>query len=170
MRAGRASLAVLLILVAPLATYFVPFAYASTTQSTYVVVSPNVVPGANSEATIVVKCSSPSDSALHFFLSGDDASHGFGYGGARVLDSSGAVAVTGENPNGFEIFVNNYNNFAAFGETAFIICQSPITVAGVGVPEFGQLYLAIALGAMVFFFFSRRYPKRNPGSGAITGP
>src|SRR6267378_6028716 len=80
---------------------FVPFAYASTTQSTYVVVSPNVVPGANSEATIVVKCSSPSDSALHFFLSGDDASHGFGYGGARVLDSSGAVAVTGENPNGF---------------------------------------------------------------------
>jgi hypothetical protein len=42
----------------------------------------------------------------------------------------------------------------------YIICQSPITVAGVGVPEFGSLYVAIALGAVVYFMLSRRFGRR----------
>jgi hypothetical protein len=30
----------------------------------------------------------------------------------------------------------------------------------VGVPEFGSLYVAIALGALVYFMLSKRYARR----------
>jgi hypothetical protein len=42
---------------------------------------------------------------------------------------------------------------------AFAICQTPITVAGIGVPEFGSFYVAIALGAVVYFMLSRRLAR-----------
>jgi hypothetical protein len=41
------------------------------------------------------------------------------------------------------------------------ICMTPVTVAGIGVPEFGSLYAAIALGAVVYFMLSR-YSSRKP--------
>ena len=41
-----------------------------------------------------------------------------------------------------------------------IVSQSPITVAGVTIPEFGSLYVAIALAALVYFGLFRHYMKR----------
>ena len=41
-----------------------------------------------------------------------------------------------------------------------MVCQTPVTVAGVGVPEFGSLYAAIALGAVAYFMLSRRLTRR----------
>ena len=43
---------------------------------------------------------------------------------------------------------------------AVAVCQTPIIVAGIGVPQFGSLYVAIALGALVYFMLSRRYVRR----------
>jgi hypothetical protein len=40
-----------------------------------------------------------------------------------------------------------------------IICQTPVTVAGIGVPQFGSLYVAIALGAVAYFLMSRRFAR-----------
>jgi hypothetical protein len=37
------------------------------------------------------------------------------------------------------------------------VCQTPVTVAGVSVPEFGSLYVAIALGAVLYFLLARRF-------------
>jgi len=45
----------------------------------------------------------------------------------------------------------------------------PITVAGIGVPEFGSLYIAIALGAVLYFLLARRYSGR-PTISAQVGP
>jgi hypothetical protein len=49
-----------------------------------------------------------------------------------------------------------------------IICQSAVTLpAGIGVPEFGSLYVAIALGAVVYFMMSRRFARRPTMSGQV---
>ncbi len=39
-------------------------------------------------------------------------------------------------------------------------CQTPITVGGIGVPEFSSLYVAIALGAVAYFMLSRHFTRR----------
>jgi hypothetical protein len=51
--------------------------------------------------------------------------------------------------------------------TAQVTCQSPITVAGIGVPQFGSLYVAIALGVVVYFILSRRYAGRPTISAQV---
>jgi len=43
---------------------------------------------------------------------------------------------------------------------AQVICQTPINVAGIGVPQFGSLYVAIALGAVLYFLLSKRFAGR----------
>jgi hypothetical protein len=50
---------------------------------------------------------------------------------------------------------------------AEVICQTPLTVAGIGVPEFGSLYVAIALGAVVYFVMSRRLARRPTMSAIV---
>jgi hypothetical protein len=41
-----------------------------------------------------------------------------------------------------------------------VVCQTPIAaVAGVSVPQFGSLYVAIALGAVAYFMLSRRFAR-----------
>jgi hypothetical protein len=47
----------------------------------------------------------------------------------------------------------------AIAFTAGAVCQTPITVAGIGVPEFGSLYMAIALGAVAYFLMARRLAR-----------
>jgi hypothetical protein len=49
----------------------------------------------------------------------------------------------------------------------WVVCQTPITVAGIGVPEFGSLYVAIALGAVVYFVMSRRLARRPTMSAIV---
>jgi hypothetical protein len=46
---------------------------------------------------------------------------------------------------------------APYVSYVYVVCQTPITVAGIGVPQFGSLYIAIALGAVVYFLLVRRY-------------
>jgi hypothetical protein len=42
----------------------------------------------------------------------------------------------------------------------YAVCQMPIAVGGISVPEFGSLCVAIALGAVAYFMLSRRFARR----------
>jgi hypothetical protein len=151
----KRALVLALALTLPLALYGIPYAYAATTQSTYVVRGFLSIP-ANGNNSIALRCSSPSDSTLHFAAAGGTA--GVSVTEAIWLNSFGNAPATGDIPNGWEIFMHNPNN-GIDDTTVWIACQSPITVAGIGVPQFGSLYVAIALGAILYFLLSRRFAR-----------
>jgi len=163
----RRALVLALALMLPLAFYGIPYAYAASTQSTYVRVADRVLAG-NDGSTLVLQCASPSDYTQHYTVGDKNLFAALSVDGAFILDSAGNPAAANENPNGWAIHVSNHNSFAV---TLWfqIICQSPITVAGIGVPEFGSLYVAIALGALVYFMLTRRMAKR-PLLGTTSAP
>jgi hypothetical protein len=80
---------------------------------------------------------------------------------------SGATpTTTGQTPDGwfFQGVNNDVNDNTA---SVWVVCQTPITVAGIGVPQFGSLYVAIALGAVVYFMVARRFGRRPTISAQI---
>ena len=155
----KRAIAVALALTLPLAFYGIPYAYAATVSSSYVVTAVNTV-SIGSEIDASVHCNS-----------GDYATGGGvnpQEGGAVVSRSyplffDGAlyhVVVTGSQPNAwYGDVVSTAGLQDAFGIQVYVVCQSPITIAGIGVPEFGSLYVAIALGAVVYFMLSRRFAR-----------
>jgi len=159
----RRALVLALALTLPLALYGVPYAYATTVaQTTYMVIT-NYVIAPFDVASHKIQCTSASDSALHY---GSGAPGPAPLNRAWALNTVGDAAVTGENPNGWFIELRSTVNADLF-TNAYIICQSPITVAGIGVPEFGSLYVAIALGAVVYFMLSKRFNRRPTISASI---
>ena len=166
----RTALILVLALALPLAFYGIPYASAVVAQTTYVVEGgPHTIPP-HGTFNMNIQCSSPSDSALHFFTGTTTLTTPTTIINnqpplfAIPLNSAGAIALTGDNPNGFVIGFRN--NFEVVGDNVrgWIICQSPITIAGISVPEFGSLYLAIALSAVVYFFLARRNTAAKPVS------
>jgi hypothetical protein len=150
----KRAVVVALALTLPLALYGVPFAYAASTQTTYVVkLNQNV----DREYIQIVKCLSPSDYTQHYSVGSNDLNPVTTY--AAILNSNGDFAGTGDIPNGWYIHIYNNNGFTITFMLQ-IICQSPITVAGIGVPEFGSLYVAIALGAVIYFMMASRFAGR----------
>jgi hypothetical protein len=114
---------------------------------------------ANSDGSLQAQCSSTSDFTQHYNIYQQD---GISVKFSSALNSGGTFANTGENPNGWGITVHNSNSVPIL-EFLQIICQSPITaVAGVSVPEFGSLYVAIALGAVIYFALSRQHAGKRP--------
>jgi hypothetical protein len=160
----RRALVLALALTLPLALYGIPYAYALTTQSTYVVLFGDNI-AAHGQIVDVVRCSSPTDSTQHFAL--------FLFSpftmtviGSSLTNSAGGEASTGEIPNGWAVILHNPEaSPQAVGVQ--IICQTPITVAGIGVPQFGSLYVAIALGAVVYFMMARRFAGRPTVSAQV---
>jgi hypothetical protein len=152
----RGALVLVLALMLPLGLYGIPYAYAAGTQSTYLVRA-DVTVGPVSETVTIVKCLNPSDFTLHFeappLNTGDTIS-------ATWVNSGGGTPSTGDIPNGWRFLTDNPDHFSTIDFPVFIACQSPIAVAGIGVPEFGSLYVAIALGAVVYFMLSRRFARR----------
>jgi len=156
----RRALVLALALTLPLALYGIPYAYAVTTQSTYVKQDQGVVP-ASSSLAFHLQCSSSSDFTQHW-SSEHERSNLVEIRAVDALNNNGLTALNGDNPNGWLIVIHNPSSSNAIFESVQIICQSPITtVAGVGVPEFGSLYVAIALGALVYFMLARRSAKRS---------
>jgi hypothetical protein len=155
----RRALVAALALTVPLLLYGVPYAYAVTTSSTYLV---NDFAGSTTNSLVVrVHCNT-----------GDYATGG----GAEALGAD-VVAVSFSEPlffDGTNYFIavsGQPNAWVGGGHTtsganvemivrAWVVCQTPITVAGIGVPEFGFLYVAIALGAVVYFMLARRFAGR----------
>jgi hypothetical protein len=157
----RKAVALALALTLPLALYGIPYAYALTTQNTYVVKSSIDLTTGVGSATAM--CSSPTDSTQHYGYT----NQGFG---RTVLDafpvnSGGTEAATGQTPNGWHVVMSSSPGAVS---DLYIICQSAITVAGIGVPEFGSLYVAIALGAVAYFVLSRHF-KASPAIPAKVG-
>lgn len=75
-------------------------------------------------------------------------------GGALVSDLEPNPSVPGTTPTGYSLVVTNENAVIGLNMDVWAVCQTPITVAGIGVPEFGSLYAAIALAAVVYFGLS----------------
>jgi hypothetical protein len=97
--------------------------------------------------------------------SGDVATGG-GY--TTPYYSAGAqVFVDSTWPNTFAGATNSWSieefnpGDATIGQVyVMVVCQTPVTVAGIGVPQFSSLYAAIALGAVAYFIMARRFAGR----------
>jgi hypothetical protein len=158
----RRAIVLALALTLPLALYGIPFAYAATTstQSTYTVTKELTIPAGSLNALVNLRCLNPTDYTDHFSTNPSNPTD-VHVRGSLLLSSSGATAATGDNPNGWEIDLqNSYSGDLV--ATVQIVCQTPVTVsvAGIGVPEFGSLYVAIALGAVLYFLMARRFARR----------
>jgi hypothetical protein len=149
----RRALVVALALTLPLALYGVPYAYATITSSSYV--NNNSSTTNDTTGGVRANCNS-----------GDYATGG----GYMVNDASVGVLTSeptvgghfpnpGQTPDSHTMSYFNGKG-VTFTAYAFVICQTPITVAGIGVPQFGSLYFAIALGAVAYFMLSRRFGRR----------
>jgi len=164
----RRALVVALALTLPLALYSIPYAYASTISSDYVVKGSLTVTFGTPNF-INLLCN-PGDYAVSGgyepqSTSGDrEAPHV----AASFPTLLGLGPTTGQTPNGwfFEETLDIPGTGTATG-TVWVVCQSPITVAGIGVPQFGSLYVAIALSAVVYFMVSRRFARRPTISAQI---
>jgi hypothetical protein len=153
-----------LALTIPLILYSVPYAYASVTSSAYVIHSSFFVV-AQSYNNVIIGCNI-----------GDYAVSG-GYATAAIVTiaqsqptKGGAPFLSnGNRPDGWQI--TGFNTASLGGTTesvdAWVVCQTPVTVAGIGVPEFGSLYVVIALGAIVYFMLSRRFARQPAVSAQV---
>jgi hypothetical protein len=146
-------------LTLPLALYGIPYAYATTVGSTYTKYAVGDATAANPNITVKAACNS-----------GDYATGGAGIAtDPHVVVQSyptagGTGASLGQTPDGWAAsFADPVG--VLYEATIYVVCQTPITVGGVGVPEFGSFYAAIALGAMVYFLISR-HSNRGPEMSA----
>jgi len=156
----RRALILALALTVPLALWGIPYVYAATTSSSYVAYTGFTVSGPG-EGNAIASCN-PGDYAT-----------GGGYGligtDSHVRDFYPNPNTAGGTPTGYYIdVITSASGLIEF--QVFAICQTPITVAGIGVPQFGSLYIAIALGALVYFALSRRYSKRVSISSPTSSP
>ena len=144
------ALVLALALTVPLVLYGIPYAYATT---------------ASSSLTYVNSVYTTTGYASVYCNPGDYATGGGGSGyssltplwvSAPLTGNPGLYSATGDHPDGWVVDFSTAPS-TGFTDHAYVICQSPITVAGVTAPEFGQLYIAIALGALVYFLMARRY-------------
>jgi hypothetical protein len=165
----RRALVVALALTLPLVTYGIPYAYAVSTQSTYIAESDFLNVAAGGYHTFIAQCSNPSDYTQKFAIrEGSDNFPSFPNVNGVLLNSVGNhLPSPGDVPNGWQVTVQNTYSTAVQMQLE-IICQSAVTLpAGIGVPEFGSFYVAIALGAVVYFMMSRRFARRPTMSGQV---
>src|SRR3989442_12114198 len=132
---SKLTIAWIAFLVIPLALYFVPYSYALSSSSYTVQDTVVVPPHMTAETT-------------PFCNTGDYVTGG-GYllngqlGDVLILVSR--PFVPGTNPSGWN--VQGYDQSSQTSVTdsivAYAVCQRPVMVAGIGVPEFGNFYIAI---------------------------
>jgi len=156
----RRALVLALALMVPLALYGIPYAYATTSSTDYAVVFFLSV-RTQDTAGINVPCNAGDYAVSGGYLPGFIGPAG---GEANIAASyptlNGIKANVGETPNGWFFVGSNNSPLVGGGSqsaTVWAVCQTPITVAGIGVPQFGSLYVAIALGAVAYFLLARRY-------------
>jgi hypothetical protein len=75
--------------------------------------------------------------------------------GASYPTKGGSPSNSGTTPDGWSFEGSNDRSDGRFA-LLWVECQTPITVAGIGVPQFVSLYVAIALGAAVYFLLAKR--------------
>jgi len=157
-----------LVLTLPLALYGVPFAYALTAASNHYTNERDFSFPALSSGTVSASCNL-GDSAtgggysLHADYAGQTPKFnvlttGTGtFGLSTHAPSQDTWYFEGINENNSP--VSPSVNAGDATVAVYVVCETPVTVAGVGVPEFGSLYAAIALGAVAYFMLSRRFAR-----------
>ncbi len=152
----------LLALALPLVMFGIPYAYAATTSSSYVVVNSGTVnPGSTSAPTALIlqmDCN-PGDFATGGgWNSGNDPpTHPI----SMPTKGDATISSSGEVPDGWQVAFENTNGIS-YGVSGYAVCQTPITVAGITVPQFGSLYVAIALAAALYFALTTLRQRRTP--------
>jgi hypothetical protein len=148
----RRALLLALALTLPLILYGIPYAYAATISSSYVVNAAELFVPAHSGASSTAFCHAGDYATGGGFLN-------VGPIGVVLVTESAPPQVAGQ-PSAWRVNYYNQDPVNQFEVgSAFAICQTPITVAGIGVPEFGSLYVAIALGAVLYFLLSKRFTR-----------
>jgi hypothetical protein len=150
----RRAFVLALALTLPLVIYGIPYAYAITASSSY------VVGETTTTQSLAVHCKTGD-----YATGGGAASDSFGH-----LESSYPLYFDGTTYAG--LLAGQPNAWGGYADqgllTVWVVCQSPIPLpAGLGVPEFGSLYVAIALGAVVYFMLSRRFARRPTTSAQV---
>jgi hypothetical protein len=161
----RRALILALALTLPLAAYGIPYVYAGSVVTTYTVDGPEVTANPGQRAFTYADCRS-GDVATgggHFNIVDNIYSNPIVlFSGPEVFDGvSHSFAHTGQTASSWRVDERGLSSDVLgieFG--AFVECMTPVTVAGIGVPQFSSLYVAIALGALVYFTLARRYSKR----------
>ena len=151
----RRALILALGLTLPLVLYGVPYAYALASSSYDVFSDHAALPTAFGSGTTA--CTNPGD----YITGGGYQTNGaIGPGEVYIYGSHPTLPDGGPNPSAWIVFWYNFDATRTNGVLVYAVCQTPVTVAGVGVPEFGSLYVAIALGAVAYFMLSRRFARR----------
>ena len=140
----------IIALAMPLLLYSVPYAYAATVSSTYVV-SNGVPVSPQTEVDVAAYCNT-----------GDYATGGGFYLTGVTGISSEPYPVGASPPPAWEASAYNPSSTLSHFLTVYAVCQTPITVAGIGVPEFGSLYAAIAIAAIAYFGLSLLRTRKTP--------
>lgn len=156
----------LLALTLPLVLFSGGYAYAAIMSSSYVVVvSGTVSPGSTSSPTALTlqaDCNTGDYVTGGGWNSGNDPpTHPI----SMPTKGDATIFTNGVTPDGWQVAFENTNGIS-YGVSAYAVCQTPITSAGLTVPEFGSLYVAIALGALVYFGLS---VLRSRSKAPITG-
>jgi hypothetical protein len=155
--AAAKALVLALALTLPLAMHAIPYAYASTSSSSYTVSASSAGFNAN------VHCNSGD------YATGGGAATNFP--SALVTNLPEAYSSSsGSYSTSFSGVPNAWGGSSTqAGLAVFVVCQTPITVAGIGVPEFGSLYVAIALAAVVYFALTVLRQKRTAPAAPLSG-
>ena len=139
----------ILALAVPLMFYAVPYAYASVTTSSYMMFAGNTLGNIAD-----VHCNA-----------GDYATGGGSFSAGALVNSNPEIynfgtgtysPATSGTPNAWHVAAADTN------VAAWVICQTPVTVAGITVPQFGSLYTAIALAAVLYFALTTLRQRRTP--------
>ena len=145
------ALVLALAFTVPLVLYGIPYAYAVSVSSS----------GTYYNYATVTISKGGSGQAIATCNSGDYATGGGFFTGTSDFtgptDSYPQQKFAGQPPVEWIVDASYNGFFSSINLTAYVVCQTPITVAGLSVPEFGQLYVAIALGALVYFLMAKRY-------------
>jgi hypothetical protein len=154
-----------LALVVPLLSYGVPYAYATITSSAYTVkVQGTVFAGSFSDLSFVASCNSGDYATGGGVLTGTSTSSSVSVDTSMHIQASTPAkgdkpAQPNDRPDGWYGVVFNSDSSDHQFEL-FAVCQTPVTVAGIAVPEFSSLYVAIALAALVYFMLARHFTRR----------
>jgi hypothetical protein len=145
----RRALLLALALTLPLVVYGVPYAYAAQTSTTYKV---------DHQFDVAPQSEVLASAVCH----GGDYVTGGGVNTRNlILIDLEPTSFTGQDPPvAYTVDEINPSTTHTNSGLVFAVCQTPIVVAGVTVPQFGSLYFAIALGAVAYFMLSRRFGRK----------
>jgi hypothetical protein len=171
----KRALVLALALIVPLALYGIPYAYAATTGDTATVVSGNGnahSTGTGQSATIFIN---PGICTVTYDVIEDGgASFSVRFSANGVVAGNKQYTVAGGNSYTDTIAASDVDLIIGAGPSGTVyyaysaICHSTLAVAGIGVPQFGSLYVAIALGAVVYFVLAKRLAPVKTGLPAAS--